>query len=106
MYGDDVEYEGGREERILGGEARLIRALREPCLVCGHPTGDCTGDADPPHRVFGPDLFPSLGHEETFVVPEDVYREVQISKFTTTRVLVAAKGTTIPRSKAEELGLL
>lgn len=101
-----VEHEGGREERILGGDARILRATREPCPVCGEKSGDCTGESGPPIRVFGPDLFPSLGHEETYVVPEHVWREVQVSKFTTTRVLVAAKGTAMPISKAKELGLL
>jgi|LakMenEpi03Aug12_release.lakeMendotaPanAssembly.Ray.scaffolds.fasta_scaffold151171_2 hypothetical protein len=101
-----VEYEGGHEERILGGDARILRANRSACPVCGDPNGDCTGESDPPRRVFGTDLFPSLGHEETYVVPEDVWKEVQISQFTTTRVLVAAKGTAMLVSKAKELGLL
>lgn len=100
-----VEYEGGREERILGGDARFIRASREPCLVCGHPTGDCTGDSGPPIRVLGPNIFPSMDHEEMFVVEEDVWETVQISKMTTTRVLVAKAGNPIPMSKAKDLGL-
>lgn len=100
-----VEYEGGREERILGGEVRLIRATRQPCPICGHPTGDCTGDSGPPTRVLGPDIFPSLKQEEIFIVEEDVYEERAISNLTTTRVLVARKGTAMPKSKAQDLGL-
>jgi hypothetical protein len=100
-----VEYEGGREERILGGDARFVRANRQPCLICGHPTGDCTGDSGPPIRVLGPDIFPSLEHEETFIVEEDVYEERAISNIRTTQVLVAGKGTSIPLSKAQDLGL-
>lgn len=100
-----VEYEGGREERILGGDARLIRADRQPCLICGHPTGDCAGDSGPPIRVLGPDIFPSLKQEEIFIVEEDVYEERAISKLTTTRILVARKGTAMPMSKARDLGL-
>ena len=100
-----VEYEGGRDERILGGEARILRATNEKCPICGHPTGDCTGDAGPPIRVLGPDLFPSLKHEEMFIVPENVYEDRPISSMTTTRILVAAKGTAIPVSKARELGI-
>jgi len=100
-----VEYEGGREERILGGDARLLKASRQPCPICGHPTGDCTGESGPPIRVLGPDIFPSLSHEEVFIVEEDVYEERPISKLTTSRVLVARKGTAMPLSKARDLGL-
>ena len=100
-----VEYEGGREERILGGDARFVRADREPCLICGHLTGDCTGDSGPPVRVLGPDIFPSLKREEVFIVEEDVYEERAISKLTNTRILVARKGTAMPISKARDLGL-
>jgi hypothetical protein len=94
------------EERILGGEVRVLRATREPCVVCGHPTGDCKGDADPPKVVVGAGTFPSLGHEETYIVPEDVWEVRPITPFTTAKVLVAAKGTRMPMSEAEELGLL
>ena len=100
-----MDFEGGREERILGGSARIVRASREACPVCGNPTGDCVGESDPPIRVFGPDIFPSLQREEVFVSAEDVWREIQITPFTTTRVLVAAKGAAMPMSRAKELGL-
>ena len=95
-----------REERILGGEIRLLRAAREPCPVCGHPTGDCRGEAEPPKVVVGANTFPSLGHEEIYIVPEDIWEERPITPFTTAKVLVAAKGTQMPMSKAQELGLL
>lgn len=100
-----VEYEGGREERILSGDARLVRANRQPCLICGHPTGDCAGDSGPPIRVLGPDIFPSLEQEEIFIVEEDVYEERAISNIRTTQILVAGKGTAMPLSKAQDLGL-
>ena len=100
-----VEYEGGREERILGGEVRIIRAGNNPCPVCGHPTGDCTGESGPPIRVLGPNIFPSMDHEEMFVVQEDIWETKPISKLTNTRVLVAKAGTAIPVSKARDLGL-
>lgn len=100
-----MEYEGGREERILAGEARIVRADRQPCPVCGHPTGDCTGQSAPPVKVVGPEIFPSLEQEEVYVVPEDVWDDVQITPFTKTRVLVAAKGAAMPMSRAKELGL-
>ena len=100
-----VDFEGGREERILGGSARIVRASREACPVCGNPTGDCVGESSPPIRVLGPDIFPSLQQEEVFVSTEDVWKEIQITPFTTTRVLAVAKGTAMPMSRARELGL-
>jgi hypothetical protein len=50
-------------------------------------------------------LFKSLGHENVFVVEEDVWEQQQISAQTFTRVLVARKGQVIPISKAQDLGL-
>lgn len=100
-----VESNGGQPEFVLNGEVRILRATGEPCPVCGEPNGNCAGDIPPPQRVLGADVFPSLGHEETFVVPEDVWRDVHISAKTKTKVLVARKGAVMPLSKARELGL-
>lgn len=92
-------------EYILNGEVRILRATNEPCIVCGEVGGNCTGELPAPEKLVGLGIFPSLGHEETFVVSEDTWKEVAISDKTTTRVLVARKGTTMPISKAKELGL-
>jgi hypothetical protein len=100
-----VEFESGREERILAGDARILRGNRQPCPVCGHPTGDCVGETVEPVSIVGSEIFPSLGHQDVFVVSEDVWGEVQITPFTKTRVLLAAKNAAIPMSKAKELGL-
>lgn len=96
---------GYNNERILGGDATILRAGREPCLVCGHPTGDCAGDSDPPHIVVGANTFPSLQQDEVFIATEDIWEERAISPFTKAKVLVAAKGTAMPMEKAKELGL-
>lgn len=79
---------------------------RTPCPVCGHPTGDCTGAAPAPSHVIGPNIFPSLGHEETIVVQEDVFEERQITQFTKARVLVCRAGSAMPISVARRLGIL
>ena len=99
------EYEGGSAEYIMNGEIRILRASNEPCIICGEPGGNCAGELEPPKHLAGSNAFPSLGHEDTYVVPEDVWREVNISDKTKTRVLVAAKGVAMPLSKAKDLGL-
>lgn len=106
MYGCLVDERNLGEREILGGAAKLIGATREPCPACGHPTGDCAGDSAPPQRVLGPNIFPSLAQEETYVVPEDVYEKRQVSPYISINVLVAQKGAAMPVSKAKELGLI
>jgi len=96
----------GHVEYALGGEVEIVRANRQPCPVCNHPTGDCTGKDHGDVTVTGPGAFVSMDAEEVFIVQENVYEERAISPFTTTRVLVAAKGAAISRERAAELGLL
>lgn len=100
-------------EEILPG-VRLYRATREPCIVCGHPTGDCTDhqgseEGEPDKKViriqFAEVEVPSKD-EPQVLVREDIYREVQLTSLTKTRVLVAKAGTYVPRAKALELGLI
>jgi hypothetical protein len=107
MYSQGMgrEYEGNSAEYLLNGEVRILRANHDPCIICGEPGGNCAGEQEPPKFLLGATTFPSLGYADTHVVVEDVWQEVQISDKTTTKVLVARKGTVIPLSKAEELGL-
>lgn len=85
---------------------QVVRATRTQCPVCGHPTSDCTTDGAAPLKVLGPGLFPSLPHEETYIVVDDIWEERQISTYTTTKVLVYPKGSSIPMSEARRFGLL
>lgn len=73
------------------------------CPICGTP--DCAGETSN-IKVFGADLFPSLGHEDVFIPEEDVIEQRQINPLVVARVLVARKGVPIPVSRARELGLL
>lgn len=98
-------FEGASPEYILNGEVRILRASFGPCPVCGEPNGNCAGELEPPKHLAGSNAFPSLGYDDTYVVKEDVWKEVQISNKTKTKVLVAAKGTVMSLSKAQELGL-
>ena len=75
-------------------------------MICGHPTGDCAPTSADHVRVVGGNLFPSLDADEVFVVKEDVFEIRQITPFTKSRVLLYAKGSTIPIQEATKLGLI
>lgn len=99
-------YDSTGQDQIILGNVRLVRADRQPCPVCGHPTGDCSGERfEKPREVLLQGTVPSLEDEQTFLVEEDVFEERQVSQFTTLRVLLAKKGQTIPLARARELGL-
>ena len=85
---------------------RVLRSTREPCPVCGHPTGDCAGPSGPPIHIIGANIFPSLGHEDVHIVEEDVFVDRVLNEHTTIRVRLAKAGDVLPVSKAKELGLL
>ena len=99
-----MEYESGNPEYIIPG-VRYIRASRQPCPVCGHPTGDCTTDVSRPNHIIGFGTVPWLEDKQEFLVEEDVIVEKMITPFTTSRVILAKKGQKIPLEKARELGL-
>lgn len=92
----------------------LHRATREPCIVCGHPTGDCRSHAGDDYgnegqqevRIQFAEIETPSDTEPEVLVREDIYREVQLTSLTKTRVLVAKAGTYVSRSKALELGLI
>ena len=81
-----------------------------PCPVCGIPGQVCTCSAPPPHHIIGATLFPSLGHEDVYIVPDDVYEDREILNNagipTVTRVQIARKGDALRMSDARRLGLL
>jgi hypothetical protein len=82
----------------------FLEADRNPCPVCGHPTGDCAGDNAPTH-VIG---FEASQGKSTplFHVEEEVWEEKQITPYTKARVLVYKKGENISIEEAKRLGLL
>lgn len=96
---------GDAPGEILPG-IQLLRATREPCLVCGHPTGDCADGAELPHVIFGANVEHTPGAPIDVLVPEDIFGERQITPFTRARVLLAAKGTYVTADRAVELGIL
>lgn len=93
------------KQRRLYDDVYLLESKREPCIVCGHPTGDCVGDSGPPKNIAGFGITDSLIDSQTFYLEEDIYEERQITPFTKIKVLVHKKGKQIPLREAEELGL-
>lgn len=110
VYGRSMfanNFEGVYPEYVLK-DVRIVRATRTPCIICGHPTGDCTDStAVKPRQIIGDDMFrrPDRSEPEVLVL-EDLFDTVQITPKTSTRVLVARAGTYISRSKAIEFGLI
>jgi hypothetical protein len=84
---------------------RILRADRQPCPVCGHPTGDCS-DGQPPKHIIGFDSSTSEGGGLTVFVEEDIWEEKPITPYTKARVLVYKKGESISQDEAKRLGLL
>lgn len=100
-------FEGAYPEYVLDG-VRIVRASRTPCIICGHPTGDCSDNsAAKPRQIIGDHMFQkSKTPMNEVLVLEDLFDTVQITPRTSTRVLVARAGTYISRDKAIEFGLV
>ncbi len=69
-----------------------------PCIICGHPTGDC-GEED--HTITFVDE-----DSDSVLVKEDIVERRWVTPNHLGKVLVAAAGTRISRSEAEKLGLV
>ena len=94
-------------DEYIYGDYRILRADRQPCVVCGHPTGDCNSGV--PHSfdsIVGPGLFQSLDTEHKIMVEEDVLEERVMYGATTIKVVKFRKGQMITIEQAREHGLL
>lgn len=90
----------------LGNDMSILRATREPCLVCGHPTGDCSGETGPPQKIVGlSGVIESLKELQTVLVENDIYEERQITPFTKARVIIHHKGSYVTLEQAKNLGI-
>jgi len=90
----------------LGDGISILRATREPCPVCGHPTGDCDGEDGPPKKIVGlTGVIETLKELQTFLVEEDIYEDRQITPFTKARVIIHHKGSYVTLEKAKNLGI-
>lgn len=92
---------------MIYGDIEVLRADRQPCIVCGHPTGDCSShEVQIPKTLLGVGVYETLKQEEWVPVEEDVYEDRWISPFTKVRVKVAVAGTAIPKSLAIAIGIV
>lgn len=99
------EYEDGNPEYILGS-IRVLRSRNEPCIVCGHPTGDCPGENSHPTHIWGATEVPSLADENMVLVEKDIIEYRQITPFSKSKVLIARAGQQVSVTRARELGIL
>ena len=97
----------GPEKETLPGNITILRATRQPCPVCGHPTGDCAGELKPPQKVVGltGGVIETLKDVQTILVEEDIYEDRQITPFTKTKVIVHHKGSYVTLEQAKNLGI-
>jgi hypothetical protein len=84
----------------------FIQANRSPCIICGHPTGDCSPNDGKHVKVSVANTFPSLNQSEMFLVIEDIVEERQITPFTKARVIVHPAGKMITVEEAKKFGLV
>ena len=96
-----------RSSDYIYGDIPFSKADREPCIICGHATGDCKDkdDKDIPVILFGKTVIETMKDRQLVLVEETVYGERQITPFTKSKVLLAKKGTYITVERAIELGI-
>ena len=94
------------KQEYLFNDILFIQADRSPCIVCGHPTGDCSPNDGKHVKVASANTFPSLNQAEMFLVLEDIIEERQITPFTKARVIVHTAGKMITVEEAKKFGLV
>jgi hypothetical protein len=88
-------------------DVSFLGADRQPCLICGHPTGDCSGDAPVlQNKMIAGFGVRGLESRISFLVEEDIFEERQITPFTKAKVLLHKKGKQISFDEAKRLGLV
>ena len=88
-------------------EGYILHADREPCPVCGHPTGDCAGDSESPDSLVGwHDSPDSMKQIQMVYVENEIWEEKQITPGRTTKILKHRAGSSIPYEEAQKLGLV
>lgn len=91
---------------FIYGDLPVLRADRQPCIVCGHPTGDCTGETHPPVRILGVTNSETLKESADVLIEEDIWDYAQITPFTKAKVLLYKKGQHVSYETAKELGII
>ena len=97
------------ETPYMRDEGSRLAADRQPCIICGHPTGDCHGTSENPTKISfaGEGEVPeSLKNSAKILVEEDVFEERQITPFTKITVRLAKKGSYVTLDRAKQLGIV
>ena len=96
----------GERRELIYGDIQILRNTQEPCIVCGHPTGDCTTEHAAPKHIWGVTEMPSMEDQTMILVEEDIVDYRQITPFTKSKVLLARAGQKISVTRARELGIV
>lgn len=94
-----------RKEYIYG-DIQILRHNQEPCIICGHPTGDCSTEHSAPKHIWGVTEVPSMEDTTMVLVEEDIITYRQITPFTRAKVILARAGQKISVTRARELGIV
>ena len=89
---------GRRDDHFIPG-IEVAPFESGPCIVCGHPTGNCTPED---HNI----IFTNADEEDTILVEEDIIERRWLTHNHLAKVLVVPAGKRISRSEAEKLGLI
>jgi len=90
----------------VGDNIKVSPADRQPCPVCGHPTGDCVGDSSKPNHIVGFGTDQPNPEAQQFLVEQDVFIEKQLTPTVKTKILAAPAGKIISVAEAQKLGLI
>ena len=81
-----------KSKNYLFGEYEVISSDRQPCPVCGHPTGDCIPEGhEEPVVAFSQVRTENNDTIRLVLVKEDVYITKQVSPYATSRILSLIK---------------
>lgn len=94
-------------EEYIYGDFKILRADRQPCIICGHPSGDCSSSTSHAlDSMFGIGLFESVDNEHKVMVEEDILEERVMYGNVTIKVIKFRKGQMISIEEARQNGLL
>ena len=89
----------GRSDEISIPGVTFVAPNFGPCIVCGHPTGDCNEED---HSI----IFKDEEDDNSVLVEEDIIERRWVTPNHLGKVLVVPAGTRISRSDAENFGLI
>ena len=98
-----------RQGGVGAEDGSFLSADRQPCIICGHPSGDCDTLNPGSVKIVFSDagtVHDSLKQVAKILVEEDVFEERQITPFTKIKIRIAKKGSYVTLDRAKKLGIL